>query len=675
MTPDKHPSSHATNASSAPPSTEVPPHWTRVLDLAAVTADAPQVVKLQGKQIAVFRVANRQPEEGHLDKGQVDGGTDEIRAIDNRCPHEGYPLHPGAVKEGVLTCEWHNWKFRLQDGACILGGEDVHAYPVLVANGGIWLDLREPERANLLPPLYRSIDRGFEEGDFGQVARTIERLLAAGATATEILAHGCRWGAEHAPYGFDHGLATAADIAAILATVRPPLNGDSDGDGDGNGNGDGNILLQGLSLIAEPNLRRLTRQWGSVTDAGPAMPATLTLADDNVEIALRRHIEDEDLAGAESLIRSAIAAGAGPDDVFTWLNHAATDHFLGFGHGHIYTVKAEELCRLIGWEHAHPIVTSLVSSLIYQTREDRLPYMRGYHKHMAPYRDLFVDWAQREHRGGKTPPPNVDRVVHAVLDGSLAEALAAVADELARGVAGYPLALCLSLAAAERVLRFDAALEHQDHIAEGWLHVTHALTHADAVAETLRLRPSADTLRGLFHSARFIQHMHPCDMGSSDLPQEARAAALAGNIGKGLHGATAADLAAKLTAALERRSADCATTITAAGLASIDSADDVSRSPIANALRQHVLGDAATMPIFVTHHIKMVMAGLRLSTALKAAIDKGLLPNGRHSHTLPTAAAARFIASPLRERRIARRAQIAREFVVNGQQQASLLGY
>ncbi|MEO2091127.1 MAG: Rieske (2Fe-2S) protein, partial [Gemmataceae bacterium] len=46
--------------------------------------------------------------------GRVGG---EIRAISNRCPHEGYPLHQGVLKQCVLTCNWHNWKFDLRDGS------------------------------------------------------------------------------------------------------------------------------------------------------------------------------------------------------------------------------------------------------------------------------------------------------------------------------------------------------------------------------------------------------------------------------------------------------------------------------------------------------------------------------------------------------------------------------
>jgi nitrite reductase/ring-hydroxylating ferredoxin subunit len=37
------------------------------------------------------------------------------------CSHAGGPLEEGAAKDGVVTCPWHGSKFRLSDGACLLG--------------------------------------------------------------------------------------------------------------------------------------------------------------------------------------------------------------------------------------------------------------------------------------------------------------------------------------------------------------------------------------------------------------------------------------------------------------------------------------------------------------------------------------------------------------------------
>ena len=43
-----------------------------------------------------------------------DGG--EYFAIDDVCPHMGASLGAGAVEDGVVSCPWHAWRFRVCDG-------------------------------------------------------------------------------------------------------------------------------------------------------------------------------------------------------------------------------------------------------------------------------------------------------------------------------------------------------------------------------------------------------------------------------------------------------------------------------------------------------------------------------------------------------------------------------
>src|SRR5690348_9516118 len=58
-----------------------------------------KTVCLDNKLIAVFR---------------VDG---QYFAIDDVCPHMGASLSGGYVENGIGTCPWHAWRFRLSDGA------------------------------------------------------------------------------------------------------------------------------------------------------------------------------------------------------------------------------------------------------------------------------------------------------------------------------------------------------------------------------------------------------------------------------------------------------------------------------------------------------------------------------------------------------------------------------
>ena len=94
--------------------------FVKAMNAADIKPGQAKVVRVEDKQIAVFR----------LDEGKY-------CAIDNRCPHEGYPLVQGTVNDCVLTCDWHNWKFDLNDGKCTRGGEDVRSYPIHIDNGDL----------------------------------------------------------------------------------------------------------------------------------------------------------------------------------------------------------------------------------------------------------------------------------------------------------------------------------------------------------------------------------------------------------------------------------------------------------------------------------------------------------------------------------------------------------
>jgi nitrite reductase (NADH) small subunit/3-phenylpropionate/trans-cinnamate dioxygenase ferredoxin subunit len=43
----------------------------------------------------------------------IDG---KASAIDDTCPHMGASLAGGEVENGIVTCPWHGWRFRVSDG-------------------------------------------------------------------------------------------------------------------------------------------------------------------------------------------------------------------------------------------------------------------------------------------------------------------------------------------------------------------------------------------------------------------------------------------------------------------------------------------------------------------------------------------------------------------------------
>jgi NAD(P)H-dependent nitrite reductase small subunit len=90
-----------------------------------------QTVEAGGKLIAVF----------------LHGG--QFYAIDDLCPHMGASLSGGYVANGVVTCPWHAWRFRLRDGAWADAPRvKIGCYPVRVVGDEVQVQVpAAPPRA------------------------------------------------------------------------------------------------------------------------------------------------------------------------------------------------------------------------------------------------------------------------------------------------------------------------------------------------------------------------------------------------------------------------------------------------------------------------------------------------------------------------------------------------
>jgi nitrite reductase (NADH) small subunit/3-phenylpropionate/trans-cinnamate dioxygenase ferredoxin subunit len=57
----------------------------------------------------------------------------KLFAIDDVCPHMGASLSGGYVEQGIVTCPWHAWRFRLADGVWADNPRlKIGSYPVRV---------------------------------------------------------------------------------------------------------------------------------------------------------------------------------------------------------------------------------------------------------------------------------------------------------------------------------------------------------------------------------------------------------------------------------------------------------------------------------------------------------------------------------------------------------------
>ncbi len=394
--------------------------------------------------------------------------SEGVFALENACPHEGYGLVQGDLDGDELICEWHNWRFRVRDGACVLGEEGVATHPVRVEGERVLVNIQEPDPAAARPVLAASLRRGIEEHYVGQISRDVVRLLRADVAPVELVWEAVAWGAPRAEFGFGHALASAHDCLALADRV----------------DGDARALpvVQAITGITEvEHLRPLRPSPEPLPSLPPDAAATF-----------RRTVEQgwSRVADAEALLRTAIEEGTPPDELRRWLLGTVADHHLGYGHGAIYVRKAFELLDRLGWDRAATVLPSVVVAHLAMTREDRLPYMRPFVRAMAAVDvTALID---REPEDGWVDGGSLEA---ALLGGPAAEVPAAVERAVRAGAGIEGILDAVALAASERLLRYDPRVDFDLHEDFGWLDITHALTYADAARWAWRAEPGPDTAR------------------------------------------------------------------------------------------------------------------------------------------------------------------------------------
>jgi nitrite reductase/ring-hydroxylating ferredoxin subunit len=197
---------------SATPGTGIPARWIEGPPLSEVAPGARRILRAGGKQILLIRTG------------------DQVYACNNRCPLEGYPLMEGSVTEGdgcVLTCNWHNWKFDLQSGETLVGGDKLRRYPVESRDAVIWVDIADPPADRQIAEALDNLHDSFEDHEYDRMGREIARLIKAGGDPLDAVRHAIGCTHQRFEYGTTHALAVAPDWLDLRAwlTGEDPVLG------------------------------------------------------------------------------------------------------------------------------------------------------------------------------------------------------------------------------------------------------------------------------------------------------------------------------------------------------------------------------------------------------------------------------------------------------------------
>jgi nitrite reductase/ring-hydroxylating ferredoxin subunit len=66
----------------------------------------------------------------------------EYYAVENVCPHKGFPLADSRLYGNIVECDLHGWRFDVRTGECFTKKScPIESYPVTVEDGWIWVEV------------------------------------------------------------------------------------------------------------------------------------------------------------------------------------------------------------------------------------------------------------------------------------------------------------------------------------------------------------------------------------------------------------------------------------------------------------------------------------------------------------------------------------------------------
>ncbi|MDF2728026.1 MAG: Rieske (2Fe-2S) protein [Nitrososphaera sp.] len=428
----------------------------------------------------------------------------EVHALDNRCPHMGFPLSRGSSKDGILTCDWHHARFDIKSGGCFdLWADDVPVFAVNVINGNIFV---HTERANktkeeLRTYYLRRLNDAMEQNIALIIAKSVLTLDSEGVSSSDLFRKGLEYGTRYRQEGWGPGLTILTCMMNLAPYSRPEDKL--------------RALYHGLSAVSGDCFGQPPRF------AVSPLPDVKKSSEDvgTLKRWFRHFIEVRDADGAERCLVTAVRAGTEPNTIADMLFSAATDHrYLDSGHVLDFTNKAFEALDIAGWDMAEQVLTSLVTLYAQATRMEERSSWRHPIDIVALLNDCFDKLPAVLEKGKQSQ--NTWKARKEIVDVLLGDNPAAIVDVLIEslqdGAKQEHLAAIVAYAAALRIAQFPITNEYSD-----WDTALHTFTFANAVQQAIRRLPSSkELLRAIFDVAMSNYLNRFLNVPSTALPSE-----------------------------------------------------------------------------------------------------------------------------------------------------------
>jgi nitrite reductase/ring-hydroxylating ferredoxin subunit len=400
-------------------------------------------------------------------------------AVDDRCPHMGFPLHRGTVENGLLTCHWHHARFDLESGGTLDPfADDVRAYPVELDGDDVMVVV--PPFGDRVGLLRRRLDEGLEQGltlVMAKAALGLFEVLGPDDAAATVVRAGVDFGTRYRAPGWGSGLTVLTAMANVLGSLDP----------------DDRVLalVHGLTFVSRDTRGHAPRF--------ALEPLNATLSAERLGAWYRRFIDTRSGDASERSLASAVRSGLSPERLAAIMGAATTDHvFLDGGHTIDFTNKAFEVLDHIGWDQAGAVLPSLAPQTAAASRAEESGDWRHPHDLAGLLSRAAIELPGRMGAAGvpSFADDDVDALAWVMLGDDPGEILAALDRGVDAGATPEQLARAVAYAAALRVTRFHTQNDHGD-----WDVVHHGFTAANAVHQLIGRAPTPELARGIYQGA------------------------------------------------------------------------------------------------------------------------------------------------------------------------------
>ncbi|GAK12096.1 Rieske (2Fe-2S) protein [Geomicrobium sp. JCM 19039] len=396
-----------------------------------------------------------------------------VYAIDNRCPHMGFPLHMGSLKNGILTCQWHHARFDVSSGGTLdPWADDLIKYETDIQDEQIYVNVARAtgDRATYH---MNQLQKGLEQNLSLLIGKGVVGLLTIDTKhVRDILHAGIRFGTTSNNAGFDRGVTTLVAMVNVLPKLHLRVQVQA--------------LYQALVMVASDGANRAPKR--KLTPLTTEADLGERWVDWYTECTNVR-----DAQGAERILLSAMHTYS-KEALAQLVMRAVTEHYyMNDGHVLDFTNKAFEAIELCDEAYHSDILASLPMIVTTAERSEEKSRWRA----PVDYYTLVEKALEDIQSAGVNPSAPLDdgALLTALLESQDGSSIQAVKQVIMQGVPLVNIARVITLAAATRIVHFSTQNDFDD-----WNTVLHTFSHAHAVHASLQRSHDPSLIRAMMHT-------------------------------------------------------------------------------------------------------------------------------------------------------------------------------